>query len=82
MRSLKELAEESRKIEDEAKHLWETEWLPYFITTQSIDQFRVVKVSLLESAGVDDTAKLPGLLGVELVFQMDALRQRLHRPVG
>lgn len=77
LRTIKELSIDSNKIIMESQIIWETEWLPRFNATTTKEQFRIVQNDLMDAAGVDDTSKLPGLMGVELVFAMDQLRQRM-----
>lgn len=77
-RTLAELAAESARIRVESEEIWKTVWKPKLEVTTTQDEFWKVIYLMLGDAGVQFTDELPALLSVNIIFEMDNLRQRTH----
>lgn len=76
-RTLAELAAEAKAITKDADVLWKKVWQPKFEKTTTQEEFWKVASEMRLAANIEFTDDLPGLLSVNLIFEMSALRERM-----
>ena len=75
MTELQELVELDKELDTRSTKLFKDVWQPKFKATKSKEEFRKVSNELAEAAGYPPS--LPGVMEVEVMFEADALRNRL-----